>query len=80
MNALIGEFQRARAVSQLVYPRSLGRAGLQARVSGVPFYSAVAAEGRDLSDESGFLFWLADAALNRRSTRTFADTASQKLR
>jgi hypothetical protein len=53
----------------------------------VPLYFAFGAEVRDLSGEGGFLFWLADAAPKAcpepvegcRSTRAFADTASQKL-
>jgi len=45
----------------------------------VPLCFAFAAEVTDLSGESGFLFWLTDAALKGRSTRSLADTASQKL-
>jgi hypothetical protein len=42
-------------------------------------YFAFAAEVRDLSGESGFLFWLADAALKRSSTQTSADAPTVEL-
>jgi hypothetical protein len=45
----------------------------------VPLCFAFATEVRDLSGESGFLFWLADAALKRRSTRTSANTPTVEL-
>jgi hypothetical protein len=45
---------------------------------GAPYF-AFAAKVTDLSGESGFLFWLADAALKRRSTRTSVDTLTVEL-